>query len=159
MPVFARDVLHVGPAGLGLLVGTGFLGTALIGFALTVIGRSRSGYALLLSALMSGLGLVLLAFCQNAVLAVGLLLLLGLINGVFLSFTTILVQLIPPEVSRGRLLGIWGAVWGMVPFGALVTGAIADFFGVRAALITGGLICAVWSAWLLLSGRHLRLLA
>jgi MFS family permease len=159
MPVFARDVLHVGPAVLGVLVGMGFLGTALIGFVLTLVGRLHSGPAVLGSALFSGLGLALLALCDKPVLAVGLLLLLGLVNGVFLSLTTILVQMIPPEAVRGRLLGIWGAVWGVVPFGALGTGSIADFFGVRAALIAGGLVCAVWSAWLIFSGRHLRQLA
>jgi len=148
LPVFARDILHVGAAGLGLLTGAAFLGVSLIGFVLAVAVPLRKGPAVVLSAIFSGLGLALLAVCDNPALAVALLLLLGLVNGVFLSFTTVLFHTLPVEALRGRLMGLWGWVWGVAPFGALLTGAIAEAFDVRVALIASGAVCALWSGWL-----------
>ena len=108
LPVFANDIVHVGADGLGLLTGASFLGISLSGCVLAVGVPLRKGPAVVLSAIFSGLGLALLAVCNNLGLAVTLLLLLGFANRVFLSFATVLFHALPVEAMRGRLIGLWG---------------------------------------------------
>jgi MFS family permease len=157
LPVYARDVLRVGPEVLGLMAGLGFFGTALVGFVVAVVDeRLHKGSAVLLSALGSGCGLIVLSFLESAPLAIGLLLVLGVVNGLFLTICAVLYHLLPPPELRGRLMGLWGVVWGMAPFAALGSGAVADLWGVQAALLVSGSICATLAAVIMVRGSSLR---
>lgn len=157
LPVLARNVLGVGAPTLGLMVGVVYLGTALVGFWLVGIETPiRTGPALLGSAFASGLGLVLLAFTRDTVLALSLLLLLGIVNGIFLSLTTALFQVIPEQHYRGRMMALWGMVWGLAPFANLAGGAAAENWGVRPVLVFDGLLCAAVAARMFVVNSDLR---
>ncbi len=67
-----------------------------------------------------------------------------LINGVFLSVTTVVFCILLVEALRGRLMGLWG----MAPFGTLLSGALVEAFDERVHLIARGVVFATGSGWM-----------
>lgn len=156
MPVFVRDVLGTGASTLGLMIGMYNVGVALMGFAMATMGDTfRKGRAVLVSSAIFSCGLVVFAFSRQVVLALGLLFVLGLLAGVYLTLYTLLFQTRPPDALRGRMMSAWGMVWGLGPFANLVAGAIAERWGVTAVISGSGAICAVFAIGMALFGSRL----
>ena len=152
MPVFARDVLGTGAAGLGTLVGITSLGTAMSSFVIAVRGdRFRKGRAVLWAATAYGVSLVALSLSRDVVAAVVALLVLGLLSGVFLTLTNVLLQSRANDAVRGRLMALYGMVWGTVPFVTLIAGIVAERVGI--AVVFGGLGAACTAACLVMAAR------
>lgn len=146
MPVFVRDVLEGDASVLGLMLGASSLGTALAGFLIAAAGEDLpKGRVLLLSGGTFGCGLVVLAFSSHVLGAMVLLFVVGLLVGSYLTLSNVLLQSLPPDSLRGRVMSIWGMVWGTLPFVSLAAGAAADSWGVKAIISGSGVICAVFS--------------
>ena len=146
MPVFARDVLAVGPSGLGMLMGASGAGAivATLGLA-TVRDFRHRGLMVLLGALSFGIALILLSFSRQFLPS---LLLLGVGEGMGAMYQTtcrVLIQAMAPDELRGRITGMYLLVWGLLPFGSLWMGAIADLLGAPLAISFGGAVCALFS--------------
>ncbi len=141
MPVFARDELNVGSTGLGLLLASTGLGT--VAGALAVAASRRFGSwaraQVVTAATFAGLVLIF-ALTSVVPLAVLLLFAAGWMSASFMAITQTALQLRVDDEVRGRVLSIYLATWGMLPFGQLAVGAIADRIG--APLATAG-ACAV----------------
>ena len=140
VPLLARDVLHEGAHGFGLLmaaVGTGAIVGAL---AVATWGKSRPPLALLLGTAGAAAGLtILLAEVQNFWAAMLVLTLVGLSQIVFLASCNTTLQLVVPDRMRGRIMSLYAFVWvGVTPLGSLFVGTIADWLGVAAAYAMGG---------------------
>ena len=137
MPVFARDELGVGATGLGLLLASTGLGT--VAGALAVAASRRLGSwsmaQIVTAATFTGLVLVF-ALTRNVPLATLLLFAAGGMSAAFMAITQTVLQLRVDDEVRGRVLSIYLATWGMLPFGQLTVGAIADRVG--APLATAG---------------------
>jgi MFS family permease len=158
VPLLARDVLHEGAHGFGLLmaaVGTGAIVGAL---AVAAWGKSRPPLALLLGTAGAAAGLtILLAEVRNFWAALLVLTLVGLSQIVFLASCNTTLQLVVPDRMRGRIMSLYAFVWvGVTPLGSLFVGTIADWFGVAAAYAMGGgvaLACIVGLGLLWRRGR------
>jgi MFS family permease len=141
MPVFARDELGVGSTGLGLLLASTGLGT--VAGALAVAASRRLGSwsrsQVVTAATFAALVLVF-AVTPSVPLAALLLFAAGGMSAAFMAITQTVLQLRVDDEVRGRVLSIYLATWGMLPFGQLAVGAIADRVG--APLATAG-ACAV----------------
>ena len=62
----------------------------------------------------------------------------------FFSTANTVMQTIVPDAWRGRVMGVWGLVFGaMIPLGSLEAGALAHWLGAPYALAFGAVICAV----------------
>lgn len=83
---------------------------------------------------------------------------MGIAGGLYLTLCNVSIQSRPPDRLRGRLVGVWGTVWGVAPFAYLATGAGADEWGVARVLLLCGLICAGACGVARLSGSQLRAL-
>lgn len=135
MPVFARDVLGVGSTGLGLLLASAGLGT--VAGALAVAASRRMGSwsraQVVTAATFAGLVLV---FALTPIVPVAVLLLFaaGGMSAAFLAITQTALQLRVDDEVRGRVLSIYLATWGMLPFGQLAVGAMADRVGTPLAM-------------------------
>ena len=145
MPAFARDVLHLGANGYGLLMAGSGVG-ALLG-ALTV---ASAGHILPTRAMALGgvwifsAALTLFAFNKNLYLAVLLLALVGFGIVLYFSTSNTVLQSIVPDEMRGRVMGIWALIFGgMIPLGSLEAGILADFIGTPGTMAIGALICAL----------------
>jgi MFS family permease len=157
MPVFAQDILGAGASTLGLMLGVYYMGIALAGFVMAAVGDTfRKGRVVLLSAIGFSCGLVALAVSRQVAFALALLFLLGLLAGVFLTLNMVLFQSRPPDRLRGRAMSAGGMVWGLGPFVSLVTGTIAEHWGVTTAITASGVVCGSFSVGLALVGSHLR---
>lgn len=156
LPAFARDVLHTGASGLGVLVtsvGGGAVFGALVSGMRPV--AARPGLAMAVFALTTGLGLA--AFAAGTPergfptwVAVPSLVLTGLGSIGYLTTANSTLQIRVPDAIVGRVMGLWVVVnAGTVPLGSLALGALAEPLGLPAvvlgsSLISGALAGLLW---------------
>jgi MFS family permease len=143
MPAFARDVLGRGANGYGLLIsasGGGALIGALLVAAYGHLVTSRKlafGGIYLFSAAMTAL-----AFTRSFSFSLGCLFFAGLGMLLFFATSNTTLQTIVPDEMRGRVMGIWSLVFGMmIPVGSIEAGAVANLLGTPFALGFGAIIC------------------
>jgi len=155
MPVFARDALGLDAGGYGAMVSAIGVGAAGAAFFMAGLGgRTRRGQLVLGSSMLFGLVLVGAALAPNFWWAVVLFTIAGCLmalNGIAANTT---LQLQAPDRLRGRVMGLYSfVVLGLAPLGSLQAGWIAEHFGVRTAIASGGLVCLVvasvvaWRMW------------
>jgi MFS family permease len=159
LPVFAQDILGLGVSHIGVLVGVSSFGAALAGLILAMIGDiSRKGRSLLVSASGFSVSLLLLACCRFLGVAGFFLFVVGLFQGIYLTLSNVLFQGRPPDILRGRVVGVWTMVWGILPFANVIMGAAADWLGASVAIGIAGAACALFCLRMSLSNPSLRAL-
>jgi len=153
MPIFQKDVLRVGPAGLGMLMAAPGVGglIALLTLA-SIAGRVRRQGVLMLTAVML-LGAFLVTFSQTSSFILALLTLVG-VGGcqvIFNATVNTLLHLTIPDQLRGRVMSIYMLDRGLMPAGALLAGTSAHFIGAPAT--TGLMGFAVFLLGIFLAWR------
>jgi MFS family permease len=155
MPVFARDILAVGPAGLGALLGVPAFG-ALAGSAivLAVGNPKRKGELIITVSLIYTAGLICFALSRSLILSLAIGFFLGLVDAVGETLRDTLVQLITPDPMRGRVKSFDQVFMSAGTYlGHAQIGAAATFLGVPGALVMGG---CLGSAGVLLVAKYAR---
>jgi predicted MFS family arabinose efflux permease len=151
LPVFARDVLHVGAQGLGWLLAASGAGALAGGITLSVLaGRVRRG-PLVLGASFA-FALAVAAFAASRSFPMSLLLLAAAGFCMILNNASVnaLLQSLVPNRLRGRVMSVYVFMFlGMTPVGSLQAGAVARWAGAPAAL---GIGAALLAATVLLVG-------
>jgi MFS family permease len=141
MPVYARDLIMVGASGLGYLMagaGLGAVMSALVLAARTKADERRAG-KILASASIFSLALILLAHAHQFWWAFFLLVILGATMVGSLTLTNMTLQMSSPPTLRGRVMSLFFmAMSGLLPFGSLQAGAVAQTLGTRFALTWAG---------------------
>ena len=134
LPVFAREILGVGPVGLGALVAADGCG-ALLGALVIASRRGRLAHRTLFggAVLVTPLLLVALSGSRWLGLCVALLVVMGAAESGFAAMQSTLVLLSAPERLRGGVMGILSACIGTQPLGTLAIGLLAAGLGVSAA--------------------------
>ena len=150
LPIFARDILHIGPEGLGVLRAAPAFGGIIVGYALAAYPLVRRvGFWLLASVAITGVsmfvfgssGAVWLSFCA-----------LGVYGGADMMSVYIrqsLIQLTTPEHLRGRVAAVsFLFVAGSNELGEFESGIAARFLGPVGAVFLGGsaaiLVSTLW---------------
>jgi MFS family permease len=152
LPVYARDILHIGPTGLGLLRSAPAAGAVLI--ALTQARWPPDRYVgLKLFAAVAAFGGATLVFALSTsfVVSLGALLVLGASDMVSVNIRSFLVQLSTPDTMRGRVSAVNMLFIGSSgELGAFESGVAATFVGSVPAVVMGGVgtlvIAAIWMA-------------
>jgi MFS family permease len=149
MPVVARDVLHTGASGYGLLLT--FVGIGALTGALSLAGlgaRIRRGRLFNATAYAFAGLTMLFSLMRSVHLAAFVLLFLGLtmlING---ALANGILQSVVPDELRGRVMATYVFVYvGFTPIGSFIAGAMSRFVGVQWAIFTGGVIMLAYSLW------------
>jgi MFS family permease len=144
LPVFARDILTVGPAALGALVAADGCG-ALLGALAIASQRGRLAHRTLFGAavLIAPVLLVALSGSRRLGLCAVLLFLMGAAESSFAAMQSTLVLLSAPERLRGGAMGILSACIGTQPLGTLAIGLLAGGLGVSAAFSVNALAALV----------------
>jgi MFS family permease len=160
MPVFQKDVLGVGPEGLGLLMAAPGAGAVLAVLMLASVGSrlKRQGLFLVGSIILLGLFLVLFSQITSFPLALLALVAAGVFQMLFLASTNTMLMLIVPDELRGRVMSLYMLDRGLMPAGALFAGITAHFIGAPltvAAMGTIVIILALVVAWLVPAIRTL----
>ena len=147
MPVIARDVLHVGAAGLGYLSAASGVGSTLSTIAVSSLGDFRHKGALLVSTAM-GAGLTLVLFAFSTLFAASLVL-VAMVGGCLMAYDVTMgtmLQLLSRDDMRGRVLGIYGLTFGFTPVGGFFVGAVATALTASVAVAMGGVFIMVYVA-------------
>ena len=159
MPVFAKDVLHLGPGGFGLLMAAPGLGAVIGTLTIASIGDvRRKGFLLFGSLLALAVGLVLFSQSRSFPLSLALLVVVGACQMTYMTTNQTLVQVSTPDELRGRVMIIYMLNQGLLPLGSLLAGALADVWSAPLAVtIMGGavLVLAVAAFFRLPSMRTL----
>lgn len=143
LPVFAKEVLHVGPAGLGYLTAVRQAG-GLLGLALLANLRDYRRKGLLMFIIATGFGVGLMAFSVSAAL-VYFIIILAAVNACAMAVDTLyktLMQSNVPDEQRGRAMGSWVLSIGAAPVGHLGVGGLATALGAQGALLVNGAVLA-----------------
>ncbi len=145
LPVIAREVMHGGAGTLGALqaaAGLGALAGALyLASRTSVLGLGR---AVLMSAALFGVGLVAFSSVRVLWLALPLLLVAGAGMMVQTAASNTIIQTIVDEDKRGRVMSLLAmSLFGSVPIGSLIAGALASRIGAEKTILLGGAICVV----------------
>jgi len=140
VPLLARNVLHEGAHGFGLLMAALGIGAVVGALALAMLGRSRPPLPLLIIAAAMASALTLgLAVIRHFPSAVVLLALTGLSQIVFMASCNTTLQMVVPDRLRGRIMGLYAFVFvGVTPIGSFLVGAVAEGFGTPMAYAAGG---------------------
>ena len=156
VPLLARDVLHEGAHGFGLLMAAVGIGAIIGALAVAVRGKGRPPLSVLLGTAAAASGLtLLLAAVRNFWTAMLILTLVGISQIVFLASCNTTLQLVVPDRMRGRIMSLYAFVWvGVTPLGSLFVGTIADWYGVAAAYAAGGGVALVLILGLALLARR-----
>ncbi|HKD35952.1 MAG TPA: MFS transporter [Pirellulales bacterium] len=141
LPVFAHDILHVGPAGLGMLNAAPTMG-ALV----TMLLASRrppakhAGKSLFLAVAGFGVAMIVFALSRNMSLSLAMLFLSGAFDGVSVIVRRSIVRLFSPDHLRGRIAAVSMIFIGSSnEIGALESGVAASILGTVPSVVAGGI--------------------
>lgn len=140
LPVFARDILHAGPHGLGLLRASPAIGAAIVAFALAVRPlETRLGYWMF--GAVGVFGACMIAFGLSTTLWVAMIALIvsGMADMVSVFVRQSLVQLATPDAMRGRVSAVSMIfISASNELGEFQSGVAARFLGPIPAVVAGG---------------------
>jgi MFS family permease len=159
--IFAYRVLHLSPGVIGVIFGAGAVG-GLIGAlsAAWIARRIGLGPTLFVSILLGGLGSILIPLAQYG-FAIPLLfaasVITSFINPVYNINQVSLRQAITPDRVQGRMNAtVRTVIWGTMPIGALIGGAIGNAYGLLPAIYLGIAVETLAGIWILLGPVRLR---
>ena len=145
MPLFAEDLLQLGPEGVGILLSVAAAG-ALVGSAWLSLRTEAEGAGkwLVCSTLGFGLFLLLFMISETLVMAAAMIFLVGLASSTYRTLSRVTLQTRVPDRLRGRILSIALMDRGLMPLGAILIGVIAEWAGTLwAGVVMGGGCIAV----------------
>lgn len=150
LPVYARDILHIGPDGFGLLRSGPAIGGGLIAIALSVRPIQRHAGPWMLGAVaVFGLATIVFAISTLVALSMAALIVLGAADMISVYVRQSLVQIVTPDAMRGRVSAVSGLfISASNELGEFESGVAARFLGpVGAALLGGVGSIVVTVAW------------
>lgn len=153
LPIYARDILHVGPIGLGLLRSAPAFGAAILGLYLT---RSPLGQrvGLAMFGCVAGFGIATIVFgiSRNFGLSLTMLVVLGATDMVSVYVRLSLVQLATPDAMRGRVSAVnYLFIGASNELGEFESGIAAAWFGTVPSVVIGGIgTLVVVGLWMML---------
>jgi hypothetical protein len=154
LPMFASDILHVGPAGLGWLRSAESIGALMM--ALTLAHRrpfQKAGPTLLAAVTAFGLAMVGFGLSRDVRLSFLMLLIAGAVDNISVVVRSTLIQTLTPDSMRGRVSAVNSLFIGTSnELGGFESGLTAAFFGPIASVVGGGIgtlvvVAVVVAAW------------
>jgi MFS family permease len=150
LPVYARDILHVGPIGLGVLRSAPAIGAAIVALAL---GRrpleTRTGVKMFAAVAIFGISTIVFGISTSFYLSLAALFVLGASDMVSVFIRSALIQFATPDAMRGRVSAVNMLFIGASnELGEFESGLTAAWFGTVPAVVIGGigtmLVVAIW---------------
>lgn len=151
LPIYARDILELGPMGLGLLRASPGIGALLMLSVITVFPiRDHAGLILFLSVALFGVFTVVFGYSSTAWLAIAALMLIGGFDMVSVYVREVILQMWTPDHVRGRVNAVNSIFLGASnELGEFRAGFMAAAYGAVFTVVAGGYaaigIAALWS--------------
>lgn len=158
MPIFAARILKGGPHTLGFLMAASGLG-ALAGAAMLTARKSVLGLGKWIPLATVFFGIGLMGFSQSRTMALSLVLLFiggfGMMTQMAASNT--ILQTILTDERRGRVMSYFTMAFiGMMPFGSLLAGLMADRIGAPLTVLISGAGCTLGAIWFAVRLKQMR---
>lgn len=157
LPVFAKDILHVGAEGLGVMRAAPGLGAVLTMLGTAYFPPTRQAWRNMLIAVTGfGLATLVFAFSTQFWLSVGALFLTGAFDSVSVVIRQTILQILPPDEMRGRVNSVSGIfVSCSNELGAFESGVLTKFIGAVPTVIFGGVMTLVVVGTLFIRSKEL----
>ena len=150
--IFSPDTERIGylltAIGIGSVSGTFFIGR--------YQNVARLGWTILGGTLIFSIFIMLFAASPHYNLSIGLAVMAGFFNSIFMISSMSVLQLTVPDELRGRVMGIYTITFSLIGVGAFLAGAVASFAGVRVAIGSGGLVLAAIVVFVALTQGQVR---
>ena len=150
LPIYARDILHVGPQGMGLLRSAPAIGALAVGLLLAYRPiKRRAGRAMFVCVGVFGVATIVFGLSRSFTLSLAALAISGAADMVSVFVRQSLVQLRTPDQMRGRVAAVNLVFVGASnEFGEFESGVTAAWLGVVPAVVAGGIgTCIVVLLW------------
>src|SRR6202011_1986776 len=141
LPIFATDILHAGPRGLGLLRAMPSVGALAVSLTMLVKPIKRKAGKIMLTCVgIFGAATVVFGLSQNIVLSMLALVVVGASDMVSVVVRSSILQLATPPEMRGRVSAVnWLFIGASNEFGEFESGVTAQWWGAVRAVVIGGL--------------------
>jgi MFS family permease len=141
MPIYAKDILKVGPQGLGWLMAAPAVGACTMAVIQAHRGPfKRAGLAVLFAVAGFGLVTVLFGLSHLFWFSLGMLIVLGACDNISVVLRVTLVQVMTPDEMRGRVSALNALFIGTSnELGAMESGMVAGLFGPIFSVVSGGI--------------------
>ncbi len=158
IPIYARDIFHLGATGLAWLMGTAGAGAFFGALLLTYLGDfRRKGWFVLGGSLLFGVFLTAFALSTHLLITCVFLFCLGFGIVTSVAVTNTLLQKLVTDEMRGRVMSMFILSFiGTMPVGSILAGWGSNRFGAPHTLATGGLIIVLFGTIMIFFNRKLR---
>jgi MFS family permease len=150
LPIYARDILHVGPTGLGLLRSAPAFGAAIVALYLTRWPVERKvGFTMFSAVAVFGVATLVFGLSRSVVLSLAALAVSGAADQISVYIRAALVQFATPDAMRGRVSAVSTLfISASNELGGFESGVTAALLGTVPAVILGGIgtlaVVAIW---------------
>jgi MFS family permease len=141
LPVYATDILKVGPEGLGIMRAAPSVGAIIVALLLAHLPPFRhAGRSLLLAVFGFGLATIIFGLSTTFWLSVAMLTLLGGLDNISVVIRSTLLLTYTPDEMRGRTSAVNGIfISASNELGGFESGLVASFFGPLISVVSGGI--------------------
>lgn len=158
VPIYARDIFHLGETGLALMMGTSGCGAFLGALLITYLGDfRRKGWFVVGGAILFGLCIMGFALASQLRLSLIFLFGLGFSIVVSIAITNTLLQKLVTDQMRGRVMSMFILSFlGTMPIGNILAGTASNHFGPQHTLAVGGFVVTVVAVTVSIFNQRLR---
>lgn len=158
LPMYADQILHTGPVGLGVLNASPMLGALVCSIAcIRFPPRAHAGKILLVSIFGFGLCMIVFALSRSLILSVIALFLSGVLDGVSVVIRKSILRLYSPDGMRGRIAAVNSVFIGASnELGELESGLAAHWLGLVPSVFLGGIATLCIVVTVSLFGKEVR---
>ncbi len=156
LSVFARDVLEIGPQGMGWLMAASGSGAVFGSLFVAARLRTQTGSMLVIQTLLYGIVIAGFAASRFVPLSLVMLMAAGFLGSSFMSANNALIQHRIDDNIRGRVIAIYMLTWGLMPLGAMPMGLLAAQIGAPLSVALGAVLSTLLTAALYVLSPSLR---
>lgn len=157
LPMFATNILHVGPSGFGVLMSAPGVGATIAGLFLASVSKLRVGLRWIsLCVLGFAFSLALFAFSYSFILSCVFLAMVGLCQMAARASSNTVIQTEAPSNLLGRVLSLFFMDRGLWSLGSIVIGGAAEIVGIAWTFAACASMCALAATRLLVLGARRR---
>ncbi len=157
MPIYAEEILDIGPTGFGMMGGALGAGTLIGAIVISITGiHRRHAYVMVSAGLVWDIGMVVFGYSRSVPISLAALFAMGLISMPWITSVLTMFQQAAKQEMRARVMSLFVTSMGLFSVGWLFGGAVAEWIGNEEALIASALLGTPVAVIALLLSKELR---